>query len=132
MNARDLVVFSTLLLAGLAQAQESTKPAAPPPIDPETGFAIAPGFDLVKVYCTPCHSAKLVTQAGKSREGWVESIRWMQRTQGLFPLGEGEAQIFDYLASQYGVKAQTGGMLKLPPLAASLMPPLPASPTPAR
>lgn len=99
-------------------------------IDAETGLAIAPGFPIVKAYCTLCHSAKLVTQSGKTREGWVETIRWMQRTQGLFDLGSFEGEIFDYLAAQYGIKAQTGGMLKLPPLAAELMPPLPSSAAP--
>jgi len=120
------VLTALLLTMNSVSAQDKASP-----IDPETGLAMAPGFSIVKVYCTACHSAKLVTQAGKSRDGWVESIRWMQRTQGLFPLGDAEGEIIDYLAGQYGIKAQVGGMLKLPPLAGNLMPPMPEK-TPAK
>ncbi len=121
-----LATFAALLLT-LPTANGQEKASAPTPVmlDFESGLAIAPGFPVVKAYCTACHSAKLVTQAGKTRDGWVESIRWMQRTQGLFPLGDSEGEILDYLAAHYGVKAQVGGMLRLPPLATDLMPPLP-------
>ncbi|MCK9985921.1 MAG: hypothetical protein AzoDbin1_02393 [Azoarcus sp.] len=118
--------LGTLLLV-LALPAAHAQGASAPPTDAETGLAIAPGFPLVKAYCTLCHSAKLVTQSGKTRDGWVETIRWMQRTQGLFDLGSFEGEILDYLAAQYGIKAQTGSMLKLPPLAAELMPPLPSA-----
>ncbi|MBD5800960.1 hypothetical protein AZOA_03620 [Azoarcus sp. Aa7] len=113
------------LLLVLAFPAAHAQGASAPPTDAETGLVMAPGYPMVKAYCTLCHSAKLVTQAGKTRDGWVESIRWMQRTQGLFDLGSFEGEILDYLAAQYGIKAQMGGMLKLPPLAAELMPPLP-------
>jgi len=126
MKANLRNTLSALLLVLTLPAAYAQSPSAPQS-DPETGLAIAPGFPIVKAYCTLCHSAKLVTQAGKTREGWIESIRWMQRTQGLFDLGPVEGEILDYLAAQYGIKAQTGGMLKLPPLAAELMPPLPSA-----
>jgi hypothetical protein len=121
-NLRNTLGALLLVLAvPAAQAQSESAPQT----DAETGLAIAPGFPIVKAYCTLCHSAKLVTQSGKTREGWIETIRWMQRTQGLFDLGPVEGEILDYLAAQYGIKAQAGGMLKLPPLAADLMPPVP-------
>jgi hypothetical protein len=42
-------------------------------------------------------------------------IRWMQDTQGLWPLGEDEDLVLDYLAANYG------------PLSAGRRRPLPAS-----
>ncbi len=70
-------------------------------LDPATGFVIADGLDMVRAHCTGCHSSKLVTQYGASREGWLEKIRWMQRTQNLWDLGEAEPVILDYLARHY-------------------------------
>jgi hypothetical protein len=124
MNADLRNTLGALLLVLAVPAAQAQSESAPQ-TDAETGLAIAPGFPIVKAYCTLCHSAKLVTQSGKTREGWIETIRWMQRTQGLFDLGPVEGEILDYLAAQYGIKAQAGGMLKLPPLAADLMPPVP-------
>ncbi len=70
-------------------------------IDPATGFVIADGIELMRAHCTGCHSSKLVTQYRASREGWLEKIRWMQRTQNLWDLGEAEPKILDYLAKHY-------------------------------
>lgn len=123
MAIRPLILAAALCASGPLAAQEKNQEKIA--IDPESGLAIAPGFPIVKAYCTACHSAKLVSQAGKTRAGWIESIRWMQRTQGLFDLGEAEGEILDYLAGQYGIRKQAGGMLQLPPLASQLMPPLP-------
>ncbi|GGC05603.1 hypothetical protein GCM10011352_34760 [Marinobacterium zhoushanense] len=73
--------------------------------DPETGFEIGPGWETVKNTCTACHSAKLVTQNSGSRNRWVYIIRWMQETQGLWPLPpETEDTILDYLVEHYGPK----------------------------
>jgi len=70
-------------------------------IDPLTGLIIAEGFPQVKALCTPCHSAKLVTQNRASREGWEQMIRWMQETQNLKDLGTNEPIVLDYLAANY-------------------------------
>lgn len=70
-------------------------------IDSATGFVIDDGFDMVRAHCTACHSSKLVTQFGATREGWLEKIRWMQHTQNLWDLGEAEPIILDYLAKNY-------------------------------
>lgn len=66
-----------------------------------TGLVVAEGFEVVRATCTACHSAKLVTQNAATREGWEEMIRWMQRTQGLWELGDKEEVILDYLAENY-------------------------------
>ncbi|WP_416866487.1 MAG: cytochrome C [Imperialibacter sp.] len=70
-------------------------------IDEETGFIIDAGWELAKTNCTNCHAATLVTQNRATREGWEGMIRWMQRTQKLWDLGENEAAILDYLAKNY-------------------------------
>lgn len=70
--------------------------------DPQTGLLVAAGYDQVKAQCTACHSGRLVAQNRADREGWLQMIRWMQDTQGLWPLGEAESVILDYLAEHYG------------------------------
>ncbi|MEL6657721.1 MAG: hypothetical protein AAFY48_01165 [Bacteroidota bacterium] len=66
-----------------------------------TGLVYAEGFEWVRATCTACHSAKLVTQNRATRAGWLEMIRWMQASQGLWDLGEKEKPILDYLAKHY-------------------------------
>ena len=70
--------------------------------DPDTGLVIARGYEQVTAQCTVCHSARLITQNRADRQGWLRMIRWMQQTQGLWPLGDAEAEILDYLADNYG------------------------------
>ena len=71
-------------------------------IDAETGLAIDDQLMLVKGQCTACHSSKLILQSHFPREKWVERIRWMQRTQNLWDLGESEPAILTYLTKHYG------------------------------
>ncbi|MBL4586280.1 MAG: monoheme cytochrome C, partial [Flavobacteriales bacterium] len=67
----------------------------------ETGFKEGDNLQLVIANCTGCHSSKMVTQNRATREGWKSMIRWMQETQNLWELGEGEDLILDYLAKYY-------------------------------
>ena len=67
-----------------------------------TGFIASDGMQQVINNCTNCHSAKLVTQNKLSKEGWTATIRWMQKTQNLWDLGENEGIIIDYLSKNYG------------------------------
>lgn len=67
-----------------------------------TGFVQAPGMQEVINNCTNCHSAKLVTQNRMNKSGWTATIRWMQKTQNLWELGENEELIINYLAKNYG------------------------------
>lgn len=66
-----------------------------------TGFVDDIGLMETIDNCTNCHSSKLVTQNRMSKERWVETIRWMQKTQGLWNLGGNEAIIVNYLAKNY-------------------------------
>jgi hypothetical protein len=88
-------------------------------LDARTGLVLAPGFEVVSTQCTVCHSAKLISQNRADREGWLAMIRWMQETQGLWPLGDNESRIVEYLAANYG---PVGAGRRLP-LAPELLPP---------
>jgi|SRR5690606_31933562 len=66
-----------------------------------TGLAQGEGLMEVINNCTNCHSAKLITQNRMSREMWLGSIRWMQKTQNLWDLGENEEIILNYLSTHY-------------------------------
>jgi len=78
-----------------------------------------PNKAIVQAHCTGCHSAALITQNRLTRQGWLDTIRWMQEKQGLWPLGEQETVILDYLEKYY--YPQTSGRRKALP--AHLMPP---------
>lgn len=69
-----------------------------------TGLKDAPGIDLVIQNCTNCHSAKLVTQNRMTKERWNATIRWMQKTQNLWELGEKQDVIVDYLVTNYPIE----------------------------
>ncbi len=79
-----------------------------------------PDSEIVSQTCIPCHSLKLVTQNRADREGWLSMIRWMQAKQGLWPLGENEDKILDYLSTYYGPTKS----FRRAPLPIQLMPPV--------
>jgi hypothetical protein len=101
---------SLLLFITSASAQE---------IDEQTGLVIDTHWETVKIHCTVCHSAKLITAQRGSRETWQEIIRWMQATQGLWQFPEEtENHILDYLAKHY----PPGDGYRRKPLSPLLMP----------
>ncbi len=71
-----------------------------------TGLIEAEGLSLVIAHCTGCHSGKLIIQNRLSKDGWQETIRWMQQTQNLWDLGEDEKIIVAYLAKNYAPSAK--------------------------
>ncbi|MFT5859698.1 MAG: hypothetical protein ACI865_001802 [Flavobacteriaceae bacterium] len=70
----------------------------------ESGLIYDDGYDLVIKNCAGCHSLALVTQNAATHDGWKDVIRWMQKTQGLWELGEAEDPILDYLSKNYAPK----------------------------
>ena len=66
-----------------------------------TGLVDAEGLMTVVNNCTNCHSAKLVTQNRMNAERWNETIKWMQKTQNLWDLGENQKVIVNYLVANY-------------------------------
>ncbi len=70
----------------------------------KSGLIADEGYKLVFQTCGGCHSLKLVSQNRATKEGWIETIRWMQETQKLWDLGANEEIIVQYLAKNYGIK----------------------------
>lgn len=66
-----------------------------------TGLVVAEGMQTVITNCTTCHSSKLIVQNRMGAEQWNATIRWMQKTQGLWELGENQKIIVDYLVENY-------------------------------
>jgi cytochrome c len=57
------------------------------------------GRDEVYSYCAACHSIRLVTQQGLSRDAWEETLDWMIEEQGMAELdAETHKLILDYLS----------------------------------
>lgn len=77
-----------------------------------------PNLPYVVAHCTACHSSALITQNRMTREGWLQTIRWMQKKQGLWPLGDHEVLVLDYLEKHYF--PENSGRRK--PIAPHLMP----------
>ncbi len=79
----------------------------------------AEGKIMVQAHCQACHSLQLVTAQRGDREFWLDTIRWMQATQKLWPIPPAqEAQILDYLAEHYN-ESEWG---RRPHLSPALMP----------
>lgn len=60
-----------------------------------------PGVGLVKKHCLGCHNEQLIVQNRMEKDRWQSTIRWMQRTQGLWELGPDEPVVLDYLSTFY-------------------------------
>ncbi|MSN96063.1 cytochrome C [Campylobacter sp. FMV-PI01] len=83
-------------------------------IDLESGLKIDDGWDIVAANCIACHSANLITNQKATKQGWLDIIRWMQRSEGLWELDpEMENTIISYLAKNYGNKFETRKRLPL-------------------
>ena len=96
-------VLSLVLATGGVGAQ---KP--PRPLDTESGLIKdASGvWQTARDHCTECHSATLLQQNRTSRDGWIRTIRRMEKDEGLEPFGDLEKPILDYLAANYGVQVK--------------------------
>jgi len=71
-------------------------------VDPASGMIIAKDWELALAMCSGCHSPKLITSYGGTRQTWASLIDWMQKTQGLWPIEASmEDRILDYLAANY-------------------------------
>ena len=117
------LLFGFCATLALTAASVRTRPADSVPTnatadsvrkDPDTGLALDAHLPLVKAHCTPCHSSKLILQSHLSRDEWVQKIRWMQRTQKLWDLGQAEPTVLDYLTKYYGPVAQPFDGRRLP------------------
>ncbi len=94
MHAPSFCLFALLLVVSFKAVAE---------IDASSGLINAPGFELVKSQCTICHSGSLIVSQRLREKEWVRMIRWMQKEQGLWSLGNLEEPIVRYLTKHYGV-----------------------------
>lgn len=99
ISALMVSLLATLSLTGRNATDDIPKPA----LDPFTGLVMAQGWELVRTHCFACHSMKTITQSGKDRANWAKTLQTMQQKEGLYPLGEMEEEILDYLAKNYPV-----------------------------
>ena len=75
---------------------------APRKIDPASGMIIDKNWQTVRAMCSSCHSPKLFTNYGGTRETWAGLIDWMQKKQGLWEFPPAiEDQILTYLSDNY-------------------------------
>jgi hypothetical protein len=89
-----LILISPLLFTQPAFAEQA--------VDLQSGLLIDVGYKAVKLHCSTCHSPKIIVQNQASRQGWLDTIRWMQKKQGMSLLNEqNENMILNYLAKNY-------------------------------
>lgn len=113
--AITLLAVAVSLLPNIQVAAEETSDA----IDPVSGLIVAEHWELARAHCGACHSYRLVTANRGDRQYWLDTLRWMQRTQNLWPIPtEQEAALLDYLATNYN-ESEWG---RRPPLSPALLP----------
>jgi len=79
------------------------------------GLPPGEGRDDVYSYCAACHSAKLVSQQGLTRESWDETLDWMIEEQGMVELeAEMRTIILDYLAKYLNTDHRPAHVKKTP------------------
>ena len=114
--------FASLLLFAAAVVVRAVEPKAEIPLDAATGMKMAEGWELVRAHCTVCHSPQQYLRQKGTESTWTDTIRWMQRSGGLWPLDPAtEKTIITYLASNYGPDAA----FRRAPLPGNLLPPNP-------
>lgn len=135
MRAGVMILCMTTLLVACAEDTEPLVDKSPAPavvngvpelapiesgtVDPDSGLVIDEHWELVKAHCSACHSTLLVTQNRGTRQNWLDMIRWMQETQGLWQFDAAtEMAILDYLEKHFAPSA----MHRRTPLPGALMP----------
>lgn len=119
---RLLLAWFFAALPGNVSAEET--------LDEATGLVVDQHLELVRANCTGCHSAGLIQRARLSREDWLDTLRWMQRTQNLWPFPPAtENLLLDYLTEHYGPREEAA---RRRPLARHLRPPNADALTPHR
>lgn len=60
------------------------------------------GRQEVLMYCSACHSTRIIVQQGMSRERWDDTLEWMVEEQGMSELDPKTREvILDYLAEKF-------------------------------
>ena len=79
-------------------------PAPRPASPPELGVLVdEEGAEETYVYCTACHSERIVAQQGLTRADWEELLEQMVEEHGMNPIEESAlGRVLAYLATHYG------------------------------
>ncbi|MEC7514379.1 MAG: aldehyde dehydrogenase [Pseudomonadota bacterium] len=90
------------LVTGLATGLVTGRPALGQEAEFD-GLVAGPGAAETFYACAACHSIKLVSQQGLSRDSWIETLQWMVDEQEMEPLPPDEHElILAYLTTFYG------------------------------
>ena len=94
--ARDLIL--TYLDDHFGQQEERDWGGLPP----------GPGREEVHYTCTACHSIRMVTQQGLSRDRWDGTLDWMVEEQGMAEIEDAATRdlILDYLSTHLAPLAE--------------------------
>ena len=107
-----VLMFVALVGSVVASAGSVNKddPAARPPLtqeeldEMEVGVLFKDrGAEEVYAYCAACHSERIVSQQGLTRDGWVELFEWMVDEQDMEEIEEPDLTlVLNYLEKNYG------------------------------
>ena len=108
MPYRPFLLVMLVIASGCERSEQFAATESEPVTEtvtyaPITNLIEDAGWVQVQANCSGCHSLSLVTQNRMTRSNWISTIRWMQKKQGLWELGEAEVAIVDYLEKNYGV-----------------------------
>ena len=98
------VASSMLLAYALFSFMASTSYSQQSEEDEFEGLVAGSGQEEVLIYCSACHSTRIVQQQGMPRVEWAETLEWMVEEQGMSEIDEPDLTlILDYLAKHYNV-----------------------------
>jgi mono/diheme cytochrome c family protein len=96
-----LVVIGLVLLGLAAVACGGGGEVPPVPAATEEATGVLNGPDLLEARCTRCHNLDRVQAAGRTQDGWKETVERM-RGKGAQLTDEEAGILVDYLAETYG------------------------------
>ena len=106
----QVVLFAALGISAAffyASSSLATGDATTTEADPDElaqwGLPMAKGREEVEIYCSACHSLRLVAQQGMSKSDWDELFDWMIEEQEMEEIpAEDRKLVLDYLSTYRG------------------------------
>lgn len=101
-------LLSLPLLAGSLTPPARAQTAKPPDDRPEN-YPDGPHRESTFYFCTACHSFKLVSAQGMTKERWSETLDWMEQRHGLpKTAGKERDELVEYLSTAFPPRQQRG------------------------
>ena len=107
---RALFVVVTLIGAAgfYVSSSRATSDSTPGVVEPDElaqwGLPLDVGREEVDVYCSACHSLRLVAQQGLTKDDWDELFDWMVEEQEMEEMPtEDRKLVLDYLSKHRGI-----------------------------